>query len=61
MGATISDNAVCVSWILVTEWTDGEGNNWLEEHRTAQMPPWKRQGILWHILEEPVPDYEDEE
>ena len=57
MGSTF-ENSVCTSWILVTEWVDADGNCWLQENRTSEMPPWKRQGILWHILEEPVIEFD---
>jgi hypothetical protein len=44
------EGGVCVSWILVSEWVDAEGNIWLEENRTADMPEWRRMGILNYVL-----------
>jgi len=60
-GATVEGASVCSSWILIAEWVDGDGHTWLEEHRTYEMPPWKRQGILTYVLNEPVIEYETDE
>lgn len=60
-GAVLAKVSVCSSWILVTEWVDGEGNTWLEEHRTSDLPAWRRQGILSYVLETPTDLTEDEE
>jgi hypothetical protein len=62
MGAVAQDGAFCTSWLLVTEWTDGNGVSWLEEHRTSEMPPWKRLGLLYYVLDtdgEKVDDFDD--
>lgn len=53
LGATTDERAVCTSWILITEWTNGDGQVWLEEHRTVEMPAWRRLGILWYVIEAP--------
>lgn len=60
-GAAWEKASVCTSWILVTEWVDSEGVVWLEEHRTSDMPIWRRLGILSHILSEPAIEPEDYE
>jgi len=59
-GATFEQNAICSSWLLITEWVDGEGRVWLEEHRTSEMPAWKRLGILYYVLDTNT-DYEEEQ
>lgn len=59
-GATWEGTSVCTSWLLITEWVDSEGRVWLEEHRTTEMPAWKRLGILSYVLDTPVePEEED--
>jgi hypothetical protein len=56
-------SAVCTTWILLTEWVNGDGDVWLEEHRTIDLPAWRRAGILNYVLTEPehLPeeDYDD--
>lgn len=59
-GATWEKTSVCTSWLLITEWVDGDGVVWLEEHRTADMPAWRRQGILYYIMDTPI-EYEEED
>ena len=59
-GATWEKTSVCTSWVLVTEWVDGDGNVWLEEHRTSDMPAWRRQGILYYILDTPTESEEED-
>jgi len=49
-GAARSETAVCTTWILLTEWVGGDGSVWLEEHRTSDLPAWRRTGILSHVL-----------
>jgi hypothetical protein len=51
-----TDGGVCTSWILVTEWVDSDGSVWLEENRTADLPAWRRLGILNYISTEPEAD-----
>jgi hypothetical protein len=51
-----NEGGVCVSWVLVSEWVDAEGNIWLEENRTADMPEWRRLGILSYVMN--AEDYE---
>jgi len=55
VGSATSEVAVCTSWILLTEWTDGNGGMWLEEYRTTGIAPWKREGILNYVLTTDVP------
>jgi hypothetical protein len=57
------ETAVCTSWILLTEWVNGDGDVWLEEHRTADLPAWRRGGILNYVLTEPeyTPDEDYDE
>jgi hypothetical protein len=61
-GSAVEPVAVCSTWIAVVEWVDGEGNVWLEEYRPRDLPPWRRQGILYHILDNPddLGDIDDE-
>ena len=59
-GATRSETAVPVSWILVTEWVGDDGSSWLEEYRTVDLAPWRREGILNYVLNQPQEVYEDE-
>jgi len=51
-GADKNYVAVCTNIILVTEWTDGAGVHWIEEHRSAEIPIWRREGILNYVLQE---------
>lgn len=60
-GTVLDKPSVCTAWILVTEWVDSEGNTWLEEHRTAEIPVWRRQGILAYVLDTPAVDEYDED
>lgn len=59
-GATRSETAVPTCWILVTEWVGDDGSVWLEEYRTVELPPWRREGILNYIVTQPQEVYEDE-
>jgi hypothetical protein len=47
-----TDGGICTAWILVTEWVDADGSTWLEENRTAELPAWRRLGILNYVLSE---------
>lgn len=47
-----TDGGICTSWILLTEWVDSDGSVWLEENRTADMPSWRRLGILNYVSTE---------
>ena len=60
-GAVVEKASVCSAWILVTEWVDGEGNVWLEEHRTNDLPAWRRLGILSYVLDTPAVDEDGED
>ena len=57
-GAVAEDVAVCSSWILVAEWVGADGSVWLEEHRTSDLPAWRRQGMLNYVLTENPEDQE---
>lgn len=52
-GATSSEPAFCTGWLLICEWTDGDGGTWLEEHRRADLTDWKRLGILYYVTDTP--------
>jgi len=61
IGASWRKDSVCTSWILITEWADSEGNQWLEESRVTDLTPWKRLGILYHVINKDEPTEEEDD
>ena len=53
-----TNSGICTGWILLTEWVDESGNVWLEENRTADIPAWKRLGILNYVATIEEEEYE---
>jgi hypothetical protein len=61
VGSALEKNSVCSAWILVTEWVDGQGDVWVEEHRITDLPQWRRQGLLYYLLNSVEPVYQLED
>lgn len=51
-----SEIAICTDWVLVAEFTDGEGHLWLESWKSENLSTWKRRGMM-----DTITYYESEE
>jgi len=43
---SVSPIAICTDWIVVAEFSDGDGHLWLESYQSENLSSWKRRGIL---------------
>lgn len=37
---------ICLNWLLITEWTDFEGNRYLHTEVSDAMTPWNAYGMM---------------
>ena len=49
------EGSVLTGWVLISEWSDPEGQRWLSRLSGSGMgesspPPWQQQGYLWNAL-----------
>lgn len=54
----IEDNSVVSSWVLVTENVASDGYTWIQEVRSSELPPWRRLGLLYYVIQEDGNDAE---
>lgn len=45
------DGAMCISWLLTSEWMDSEGNMWFSTHSEPDLPIWRKNGMLQHAID----------
>ena len=45
------DGAMCISWLLTSEWMDSEGNMWFSTHSEPDLPIWRKSGMLQHAID----------
>ena len=45
------DGAMCISWLLTSEWMDSEGNMWFSTHSEPDLPIWRKTGMLQHAID----------
>lgn len=49
------EDAHLIAWVLVAEWANGEGEEWLTRMSAGadpekELPPWRRSGLLHEAL-----------
>lgn len=43
---------VCVGWVLVSEWLDGDSKYFTMTLTDAQNPSWRSKGLMRHAIDE---------
>jgi len=54
----VEDNSVVTNWVLITENVASDGFTWIQEVQSAQLPAWRRLGMLYYVIQEEGTDAE---
>lgn len=47
---TGSDGPICTGWVLVTQWSTTDGQQYVSRYWDDVLPVWQREGLLHYAL-----------
>lgn len=49
---TGSEQPMCTGWVLVTQWSTVDGQQYVSRYWDDKLPTWQREGLLHYALKE---------